>query len=112
MKKTYELTVILAADTAEKEAVSVVTEILKKTGGEVVKTDFWGKKDLAFPIKKQTKGVYIYFEISFEPAVMLDFEKRLRLSEDVLRYLLVVNSHQVNKKLVEDKKKPKLAKKA
>ena len=54
-----------------------------------VKVDLWGARDLAYPIKKQTKGYYVHFEFETEPKVVVDLDKSLKVEENILRFLLV-----------------------
>lgn len=76
----------------EKERKALLDSMVKKlTGdeGKVDKEDLWGNKDLAYPIKKQTKGFYAHYEISADPKNAKGLDKQLKVEEDVLRYLLV-----------------------
>lgn len=58
-------------------------------GGKLVKEDLWGARDLAYPIKKQTKGYYAHFELEGDPKVVKDLDKSLKVEEDIIGYLLV-----------------------
>ena len=55
----------------------------------VVKIDNWGRRKFAYPIDKLRDGNYILFDVELEPTAIVELERNLRLSEDVLRYLLV-----------------------
>ena|SRR5688572_12394265 len=102
-KRTYELTLLMPSDTAEKDIKAVVTEALSKAGGELVKFDFWGKKDLAYPIKKKNQAAYGYFELSMASNEAVELGNRLRLNESVMRNLLVIKNNKEAKK--ESRKK-------
>ena len=87
----YFLTLVLKADQTEssrKELLDSVEKKLKMENGEL-KTDLWGARDLAYPIKKQTKGYYAHFEFEGDPSIAKDLDKTLRVEEDIIRYLLV-----------------------
>lgn len=87
----YYLTLILKPDQEEKGRKDLLDSVLKKMTGEdgkVLKEDLWGARDLAYPIKRQTKGFYAHFEIEADPKGAKGLDKTLRLEEDVLRYLL------------------------
>lgn len=97
---SYLLTLVLKPDMDEKERKTLLDTMVKKLTGEdpstssgqvgkVTKEDLWGNKDLAYPIKRQTKGYYVHYEISADPKNAKTLDKSLRLEEDVLRYLLV-----------------------
>jgi small subunit ribosomal protein S6 len=62
-------------------------EQIASLGGEVVKMENWGKRRLAYDIRKQREGTYAVFEISAEPAMVKELERQLRLNENVLRFL-------------------------
>ena len=62
-------------------------EQLKTLGAEVTKVDNWGKRRLAYDIRKQREGTYAVLEVSAEPSTIKEFERQLRLNESVLRFL-------------------------
>ena len=62
-------------------------EQLKTLGAEVTKVDNWGKRRLAYDIKKQREGTYAVFEVSAEPSMVKEFERQVRLNENVLRFV-------------------------
>jgi len=51
--------------------------------------DPWGKRRLAYPIRKQREGYYVVMQVQLPPEAISELERRLELSEEVLRYLLV-----------------------
>ena len=63
--------------------------LIKENGGEVTKKEYWGLRNLAFRIKKNRKGHYILFNIDAPSEAVLEMERNMRLSEDVIRYLTV-----------------------
>ena len=89
---SYLLTLVLKAEMDEKEKKALLDSMIKKLLGEdgkVEKEDLWGNKDLAYPIKKQTKGYIAHYEISADPKLAKDLDKTLKVEEDILRYLLI-----------------------
>lgn len=89
---SYLLTLVLKPDLEEKARGELLDAVKKKMlgeGGKVVKEDLWGNRDLAYPIKKSTKGFYVYFEVETSPVLAKDLDKILKVEEDILRYLLV-----------------------
>ena len=66
---------------------SMVKKLLGEDG-KVEKEDLWGSRDLAYPIKRQSKGFYAHFELEADPKNAKGLDKTLKLEEDVLRYLL------------------------
>jgi small subunit ribosomal protein S6 len=92
--RSYELTIILRAKAtaAKKKAVKVVIEKLVKTfKGRVAKAEDWGERDFAYSIAKNNSGVFLHFKLNLEPKAAKDLDAKLRLEQDVLRYLLVRN---------------------
>lgn len=89
---SYNLTLVLKPEMDEKEKKALLDSVVKKLingDGKVEKEDLWGAKDLAYPIKRQTKGFYAHFEISADPKNAKGLDKMLKVEEDILRYLLV-----------------------
>jgi len=62
-------------------------EQLKTLGAEVTKVDNWGKRRLAYDIRKQREGTYAVFDVSAEPSMLKEFERQVGLNENVLRYV-------------------------
>ena len=62
-------------------------EQIKSLGADVVKVENWGKRRLAYDIRKQREGTYAVLEVSAEPSMVKEFERQLRLNENVLRFL-------------------------
>jgi len=99
--KKYEFTYLLPDfyTSAEVEkAQKEIEELVKKHKGKVISTDDWGKKTLAYKIKKQDKthevALYTHLIVEFSPAKVQKFEKGLYLNEKVLRHLLVVEEKE------------------
>lgn len=89
---SYYLTLVLKPDLDEKGRNALLDPILKKILGEdgtIGKTDLWGNKELAYPIKKQTKGYIIHYELTTEPKNVKTLDLQLKVEESILRYLLV-----------------------
>jgi small subunit ribosomal protein S6 len=88
--RPYEILVIVDPRPTEEEVAALLTQLeqqLKTLGAEVVKMENWGKRRLAYDIRKQREGTYAVFEVSAEPAMVKEFERQLRLNESVLRFL-------------------------
>ena len=88
----YE-SVFIARQDISSQQVEGLTERLGKiiadSGGEVAKSEYWGLRNLAYRIKKNRKGHYVLFNIDAPPAAIQEFERNMRISEDVLRYLTI-----------------------
>ena len=89
--RKYEMLVILDATTEnQSEEISKIEELLKNLGGVVSKTDAWGKKTLAYPIRKKTEGYYVLFNFELEPAQTFELRRVLGLRANVYRQLVIV----------------------
>ncbi len=87
----YELAVIFKANLDEetfKSELEKVQTLITRFGGTVDKVDEWGKRRLAYEIDKVTEGVYEFYTITAEPTAPAEIETRLRINENVLRYLI------------------------
>ena len=90
--REYELVFIANSDlddTALQELVNKVKSWIVDDGGEVIKIDLWGKRKLAYPIRKQRDGQYVLFQIKMSPKLGAQLERNLRYLESVLRFLLI-----------------------
>lgn len=90
--KNYELTLILDPNlTVEKKKALIekIKKILEASGGKVEKTDEWGKKKLAYLIRKFEEGDFLFLEIALPQQSPAEIEKKLSLEEAILRCLLV-----------------------
>jgi small subunit ribosomal protein S6 len=90
--RDYELVVIIGPEVADEGIDGIVDNISKlitRDGGTVDETDRWGKRKLAYPIKHFLEGYYILFRCKMKPVSGKELEANLRISEEVLRHLLV-----------------------
>jgi small subunit ribosomal protein S6 len=88
----YESVLIARQDLGASQVNALVEEltgVIKAEGGEVVKVDNWGLKNLAYRIKKNRKGYYVLLDIVAPAQAITEYERRVRLNEDVIRYMTV-----------------------
>ena len=88
----YESVVIARQDlsTAQVDALGdELANILQEGGGKVTKRENWGLRSLQFRIRKNRKGHYLFFNLDTPAAALNEYERRMRINEDVLRYLSV-----------------------
>lgn len=72
-----------------EELTAFFSDILKKQGGKVTKTESWGLRSLAYRIKKNRKGHYVLIESDTPPPALLEMERNMRIHEDILRYMSI-----------------------
>jgi len=88
--RPYEVLLIIDPRPTDEEVAALLTQLgehITSLGAAVVKMENWGKRRLAYDIRKQREGTYAVFEVSAEPAMVKEFERQLRLNESVLRFL-------------------------
>ncbi|HLE52624.1 MAG: 30S ribosomal protein S6 [Chloroflexi bacterium RBG_19FT_COMBO_50_10] len=89
--RAYELVFIVHPDlddSALKELVDRVKGWITDAGGQVAKVDLWGKRKLAYRLRKQSEGQYVLMKTQMAPSFCTQLERNLRLQEPVLRFLL------------------------
>ncbi len=90
--RLYDIVALVTPDLNDEDAQKVASEyrkILSDGGAEIVKDETWGRRRLAFPILRKREAYYHYFQVSAEPAVIAETERRMKLSDQVLRHLAV-----------------------
>ena len=91
-KRIYEIIYIVDTDTTEEETARL-TETLRQTitdqGGTVVKSESMGRRHLAYRIGRRNEGVYHFFEVEGTGREIAELERRMRVMDQVLRYLTV-----------------------
>jgi len=90
--RDYEIASILSLDLDESGLAALTERIaswIAAAGGEVASVDNWGRRKLAYPIKKQQEGHYVFWYASLPPAAPAEIERQMRLNEDVLRFMVV-----------------------
>jgi small subunit ribosomal protein S6 len=86
----YEILIIFDPRPTEEDInalLSRLQETLKTLGAQVGRVESWGKRRLTFEIRKQREGTYAVIEASAEPTAIREFERQLRLNEQVLRFV-------------------------
>ena len=92
--RNYELMYILKADldeAARKEKMEALAKILTDKGAVVTSTnESLGLRELAYPIKDETKGYYVVLKVSMDKAAIDEFNRLVRIDPSVLRHLVTV----------------------
>ena len=91
--RKYELVCIIQPDldeTAFNETVERVKSWITEAGGVVDKVDIWGKRKLAYMIRKQLEGQYVLLNITLSADATADLERNIRFLEPVMRHMLTV----------------------
>ena len=90
----YELAVVVSAKIEDEERAAVVDKckaLIERFGGTITNVDDWGKKRLAYEIQKMKEGFYYFIQFEVESSAPAEIESRIRIMDNVLRYLVVKN---------------------
>jgi len=94
----YELVFIVQPEMEEEPLNAVVekiTQTITSLDGQMHQTDAWGKRQLAYPIKKHRSGYYYLMNVELPASGVRSLERSLKLMEDVIRHLIVRNDQVV-----------------
>lgn len=90
----YELAVVVSAKIEDEERAAVVDKckaLIERFGGTITNVDDRGKKRLAYEIQKMKEGFYYFIQFEAESSAPAEIESRIRIMDNVLRYLVVKN---------------------
>ena len=90
--KDYELTLVLDADLSsedQKKLIAKIKKIIEGNKGKVKKEEEWGKKELAYSIKKKQNGIYFCLSLGISPEDLPKIDKKIKMEEGVMRYLII-----------------------
>lgn len=90
----YELAVVVSAKIEDEERAAAVDKckaLIERFGGTITNVDDWGKKRLAYEIQKMKEGFYYFIQFEAESSAPAEIESRIRIMDNVLRYLVVKN---------------------
>ena len=112
--KEYELTVLIHPDLEADldKALDKVKSLITDNGGEIIKEDNWGKKKLAYSIRREDFAVYVYFEVKLPAEALLKISNVLYITDEVLRYLLVKADEKARQALAEQRQRDEEADRA
>ena len=89
--RKYEVVFIIRP--LEEEATNAVIEKFEKliaaNGGKIEKEDRWGKKRLAYEIKKEVEGFYVIFYVECEPACVKECDRVMKISDEIIKHMIV-----------------------
>lgn len=82
-----------------------VEKILTDNGGKIKNTDNWGKRKLAYPIKKNESAVYVFYTLDIPAEGVQKIEKTLNITDEVIRFLITKPDHKAIAKAEAQKAK-------
>lgn len=90
--RRYETISIIKSSVGENEITDIVdkaSSIITADGGTILKIDRWGIKKLAYPIKKDPQGYYVYMDYASAPAAVAEMERIFKIDDRLLKYMTV-----------------------
>jgi small subunit ribosomal protein S6 len=88
----YEVTLIIRPDVDQEGQEALIarfSEILTADGGQVDNVDSWGRRHLAYPIKKVQEGFYYFIQGQFATSVLPELDRSIKLTESILRHMVI-----------------------
>lgn len=89
---TYESIIILTArisDEDKKQEIEKISQIITSNGGEILSIDDWKTRKLSYEIKHEQEGAYYLFNFNAAPKIIAEFERLLRIDNNVLKHLII-----------------------
>lgn len=89
--RNYEVVFVIKPDLEAEATAAIIekfTQLIADQGGEVTKLNQWGKKRMAYEVRKYREGYYVLMEFRGTPAVAQELERVLKITEEILRYLI------------------------
>jgi len=91
VKRDYELGFILNPEVSEEQTRTIlerVEQVATNYGGQVVRVNQWGRRRLGYPIQRHRDGFYVFIDMILTPETVLELDRTLKVSEEVLRHLI------------------------
>jgi small subunit ribosomal protein S6 len=95
--KFYETGLLIAPNLSEEDTERVITqmtEVISQRAGKLVKQERWGKRRLAYPIKRFSEAFYVFFHYEGSPDIPLELARRFKQTDTILRYLTLQKDTQ------------------
>ena len=89
--RKYEIIFIIKSldEEATNAVIDKFSKLIAANGGEIVKEDRWGKKRLAYDIKKENEGYYVLFYVKCEPPCVNECDRVMKITDEILKHMIV-----------------------
>jgi len=91
--RRYEVVVVFVPSLSEEEvqtSAETFAKVLQDKGAQIINVDYWGKRRLAYPIKKYGEGSYVIITLEEDPAeAVAELERKFKVSDQVIRFLTI-----------------------
>ncbi len=91
MRRDYELGFILNPEVSEEQTRTIlnrVEHVVANYNGQVVRVNQWGRRRLGYPIQRHRDGFYVFIDMILTPETVIELDRTLKVSEEVLRHLI------------------------
>jgi small subunit ribosomal protein S6 len=91
VRRDYELGFILSPEVSEEQTRAIldrVEQVVANHNGEVVRVNQWGRRRLGYPIQRHRDGFYVFIDMILTPETVIELERTLKVSEEVLRHMV------------------------
>ena len=105
MRRDYELGFILNPEVNEEQTGAVlsrISQIVTNYDGQIVRVNQWGRRRMAYPIEHNRDGYYVFIDMILTPETVAELDRTLKVSEDVLRHMVIRRDPKAVKKERED----------
>ncbi len=92
MRRDYELGFILHPEVSEEQSNAIlerIQQVVNNHDGQVVRVSQWGRRRLAYPIRHQRDGFYVFFDMILAPETVSELDRNLKVTEEVLRHIII-----------------------
>jgi small subunit ribosomal protein S6 len=106
--RRYELIFIVQPELSEEEVKAITDrylQIITAQKGTIIKTEDWGKRRLAYDIKKQSKGNYILVDFYGQGSMIQEIERNLKIDDNILKFITVKTRDPFNPESLEEERK-------
>ena len=106
MRRDYELGFILDPEVSEEQTNAIlerIQQIVNSRDGQVVRINQWGRRRLAYPIRHQRDGFYVFFDMILTPETVFELDRNLNVTEEVLRHIIIRRDPKVVQKEREER---------
>ncbi len=110
--RNYESVVLINAALEDEQieaTISRILEVITTNGGEIIEADKWGRKRLAYPIKKAKSGYYLVLRFKAPTELISTLERNYRLDENIIRYITIALDKNALEAIAKQKESSKAA---
>ena len=105
MKRDYELGFILNPEVNEEQTGAIlarISQLVTNYDGQIVRVNQWGRRRMAYPIEHNRDGYYVFIDMVLTPETVAELDRTLKVSEDILRHMVIRRDPKAAKKERED----------